>query len=88
MSRTPRCSPSASVLIERKVQGQIDLSTAYLGSSLKSGRAFARALLSAQADPLAQRVLYLELVHMQIVIQVSVPILHETLPPLPSGDPF
>jgi hypothetical protein len=88
MSRTPRCSPSASVLIEREVQGQIELSTAYLGSSLKSGRAFARALLSAQADPLARRVLYLEFVHMQLVVQVSVPILHETTPCLPSGDPF
>lgn len=88
MHKKPRLSPYAGVLIERQVEGKLELQTAYTGSALASGRAFAKALLSAQADPLAQRVLYLEFVHAQVVVQVSVPILHEEASRPAAPNPF
>jgi len=88
MNKKPRLSPHAGVLIERQVEGQRELQTAYAGSALNSGRAFAQALLSAQADPAARRVLYLEFVHAEVVVSVSVPIQHERATPLPAEDLF
>lgn len=88
MRKKPRLSPTAGVLIEREVDGKLELLTRYTGSSLKSGRAFAQALLSAQADCQVRRVLYMEFVHAQPVILVSVPIQHESAPRLPAKDPF
>lgn len=88
MSKKPRRSPRAGVLIERDVDGKSELVTAYAGSSLKGGRAFAQALRSAQADQQARRVLYMELVKAQPVVLVSVPIQHETKPYPSAADLF
>lgn len=88
MSKKPRLSPHTGVLIERDVDGQPELVTTYTGSSLKGGRALAEAIKKAQADAQARRVLYLEFVHAQPVVSVSVPILHEAAPCLAASDLF
>lgn len=88
MSKKPRLSPYAGVLIEREVEGKPELQTAYTGSALNSGRAFAQAIQQAQTDAAARRVLYLEFVHAKPVVQVSVLILHEPSPHLSSDDLF
>lgn len=88
MKKKARISPYASVLIERQVEGKPELQTAYTGSSLKSGRAFAQALLSAQTDPHVRAVLYQEFAHAQLAVSVSVPIQHESPPSLPADDTF
>lgn len=77
--KKPRISPYVGILIEREVAGTLALTTAYTGSSLKGGHALAQALLSAQADPAARRVLYMEFVHAQVVVSVSVSIQHEDM---------
>ena len=71
-----RLSPLASVMIERKGQQGPELETEYFGSSLKGGRAFAKAIVKAQADPQALRVVYMEMVKAEAVVQASVPIIH------------
>jgi hypothetical protein len=72
-----RLSPLASVLIERQTEQGTELVTEYFGSSLKGGRAFAKAIQKAQADAQARKVVYMEMVMAQAVVQASVPIIHE-----------
>jgi len=72
-----RLSPLTSVMIEHQTETGTELVTEYFGSSLKGGRAFAKAIAKAQADATARRVLYYEMQMAEVVVQASVPIQHE-----------
>lgn len=93
--RKPRLSPLVSVIIERNQPGTIEPEqvTEYFGSSLKGGRAFARAIQKAQADRQARRVVYIETERAEVTVQTSVPITHENAetdvsPTSDDWDPF
>ena len=74
-----RLSPLANVMIEHQGEEGLTLVTEYFGSSLKSGRAFAKAIEKAQADRTAHRVIYIEVVNAKVVVQTSVPVIHSSV---------
>jgi hypothetical protein len=80
-------------MIEHQTETGTELVTEYFGSSLKGGRAFAKAIAKAQADATARRVVYMEMQMAEVVVQASVPVRRENAETHVSllsgdGDPF